>query len=400
MRKTVLTVSLCFLMMVAVPFTCAADPLLGMLEDVQFHVKGALVNLTQAKATWWNITGTFNNVGPYFEGPLTFESEGSTTAESSYNDVTADSWYKISDSDGTVLYSGSVAELKLDVTYNVLTGQATAGAENYVLLESPYFTGFKITGYNIHDQETVAELSEYKFKADGHITYTTSTLIPPTIAIASPNPRYHSVNTFFDYLNYATVSAVNSGVNHTLNPDYSPIDVHILSPPRPSVTYNYLDFRGTEYYDLYHSIFPDTDAAPADLEVIVVNNPTVRSTTPKYGAENVAVTQAINVVFSESMDPATITSGNLLINSGGVGVGASVTYSNDTATITPNGNLAYDTGYDVTITDDVTRVSDGPGDDTLPVDYEFSFTTQLDDRVPATGGGGGGGGGCFIGTLH
>jgi hypothetical protein len=395
MRKTVLTVSLYIIMMVAVPFTWAYS--LGEIQETQFRIRWS-VNLFNGvlKVTKWNISGTFDT-GLYFKGPLTFESEGSTTAESSFNDVAADSWYKILDEDGTVLYKGGVAEFNFDIQYNSSDNTFDTGSDNFVLLESPYFDGFKFMAVNMDNFEFVFPQYEYTFTASGYIACETSDLIPPKIAITSPNPRYHSSGDDFDPLNHVELSAVNSGVNHDLDIDTQIIpDIGLglnSSLGVYTVTYTYTDAAGI--------------SADAVLDVVVVVNPTVRSTTPIYNAVDVRINEVIKVFFSEPMDADTIDSNSLYINNGNVSAGVAYNSSDNSASIDPDSDLAYDTTYNVTITTAVEREYKSAGPDDLYEDYKFSFTTQSDDRVTNYIDSGDDGssssssrGGCFIGTLR
>ncbi len=67
--------------------------------------------------------------------------------------------------------------------------------------------------------------------------------------------------------------------------------------------------------------------------------PTVSSTSPQYGEQDVPVNAGIAVTFSEEMDPSTINNQTLLLSRGGSAVGGSVTYSAKTALFTPDANL-------------------------------------------------------------
>lgn len=78
--------------------------------------------------------------------------------------------------------------------------------------------------------------------------------------------------------------------------------------------------------------------------------PAVSSTSPANGAIGVIVNAAISVIFSEPINPATITGATFSVKAGTVDVPGTVSCSGTTATFPPTGNLAYSTVYNVTIT--------------------------------------------------
>ncbi len=106
--------------------------------------------------------------------------------------------------------------------------------------------------------------------------------------------------------------------------------------------------------------------------------PTVSSFTPANGANNVDTGSLVKVIFSEPMDPLSITSSTLYIN----GVSGTIGYDapSRTATITPAQQLANATGYDVT----VSGVKDLAGN-VLSTPVTSSFTTAgVPDTTPPT----------------
>ena len=77
--------------------------------------------------------------------------------------------------------------------------------------------------------------------------------------------------------------------------------------------------------------------------------PTVSSTSPSNGAQNVAVGATISATFDEPMDSSTLTSSTFTLDNGATGT---VSYNSGTytATFTPSGGLNYGTMYTATIT--------------------------------------------------
>ena len=110
--------------------------------------------------------------------------------------------------------------------------------------------------------------------------------------------------------------------------------------------------------------------------------PPVISTYPANGDINVPVNQKLSVTFSGTMDTSTITSASYkLTGPGDVAVTGTVSYIGNTATFTPDSNLAYNTLYVSTVT---TAVKDMAGK-ALPDNYTGSFTTgSAPDITPPT----------------
>jgi len=107
------------------------------------------------------------------------------------------------------------------------------------------------------------------------------------------------------------------------------------------------------------TITPDTTA------------PTVSSTIPANAATGVAVNSKITAIFSEAMDPLTLTTVTFTLTQGVTLVSGAVTYAGVTATFTPTANLAPNTVYTATIT---TGAKDLAGN-ALAVNKVWTFTT-------------------------
>jgi methionine-rich copper-binding protein CopC len=101
-------------------------------------------------------------------------------------------------------------------------------------------------------------------------------------------------------------------------------------------------------------------------------DPTVSSTNPANNATGVALNQSIAAIFSEAMNPLTITSANVTVTApGGVAVLGTVSYVGSTMTFTPSSVLAADTLFTGTITTGATDLAGNP----LAHNYVWSFTT-------------------------
>ncbi len=101
-------------------------------------------------------------------------------------------------------------------------------------------------------------------------------------------------------------------------------------------------------------------------------DPAVSATTPAVNATGAALNRGIAAVFSEPMDPLTITTANFTLTAtGGMAVTGTVLYLGTTATFSPTGVLSPDTTYTATIT---TGVKDLAGN-SLARNFVWSFTT-------------------------
>ena len=99
--------------------------------------------------------------------------------------------------------------------------------------------------------------------------------------------------------------------------------------------------------------------------------PTVSSTGALNGATGLPIDRKSTAVFSEFMDPLTITTETYTLKQGTTPVSGIVTYAGVTATFTPLSNLEINTEYTSTIT---TGAKDLAGN-ALASDYVWSWTT-------------------------
>jgi hypothetical protein len=107
--------------------------------------------------------------------------------------------------------------------------------------------------------------------------------------------------------------------------------------------------------------------------------PFVDGVVPTETALDVAVAADVTVSFSEPVDPATVTTGTFTVSNGGPVAGVvSVAGDGLSATFAPDGELAYQTGYSVALTDGVLDPADNP-----MVPFASTFTTA--DPAPEPG---------------
>jgi hypothetical protein len=101
--------------------------------------------------------------------------------------------------------------------------------------------------------------------------------------------------------------------------------------------------------------------------------PTIVSVNPGINATSVALNSVITANFSESMNPASITSSTFTLKQGTTVITGTVTYSGATAKFAPSAALAANTVYTVTVT---TGAKDAAGN-ALAANYTWSFTTLV-----------------------
>lgn len=99
--------------------------------------------------------------------------------------------------------------------------------------------------------------------------------------------------------------------------------------------------------------------------------PTVLSTTPANNAVDVPVNSVITVVFSEAMDPSTLTTSTISVKGGGGPIAGTVGFSSNSATFTPSANLDSATLYTARISTGAMDLAGNP----LAADYTWPFTT-------------------------
>jgi hypothetical protein len=155
----------------------------------------------------------------------------------------------------------------------------------------------------------------------------------------------------------------NFTANFKPNADLAPETTYTLLATR-SIT----DVAGNGLDRLTYSIFT-TEAKSTDD----TTPPSVSSTLPANGDSDISVNRAIVATFSEAMKPATITdtSFSVVEDNTKTPVSGNISYSNNSATFTPDAPLVNDTKYIATLS---TAVTDLAGN-ALPADYSWSFTT-------------------------
>ncbi len=107
--------------------------------------------------------------------------------------------------------------------------------------------------------------------------------------------------------------------------------------------------------------------------------PVVSSTVPANGAQGVALNIRPEAIFSQAMDPATISAATFTLMQGSTPVPGSVTYSGVTAVFRPDGMLHADSLYTATITSGAENLAGVP----LVSDYVWTFQTGASPDITA-----------------
>ncbi len=106
--------------------------------------------------------------------------------------------------------------------------------------------------------------------------------------------------------------------------------------------------------------------------------PTVVNTSPTDGATDISASTSVSAVFSESMDPSTLSDATFYLSDGTNPVAGTVAYDDPskTATFMPDQNLLFETTYTAVIT---TGAADGSGNQ-MADDLIWTFTTQPESQ--------------------
>jgi LmbE family N-acetylglucosaminyl deacetylase len=121
------------------------------------------------------------------------------------------------------------------------------------------------------------------------------------------------------------------------------------------------------------------DSLPGDT-----TPPTVSSVSPASAATGVGANTKVSAVFSETVDPASVTSSTFeLHDSGGALVTAAASASGSTVKLEPSAPLAVSTTYTATLKGGTAGIKDEAGN-ALAADYSWSFTTATPGACPCS----------------
>lgn len=231
-------------------------------------------------------------------------------------------------------------------------------AANGTLLETAVFTGETASGW----QEV---LFTNPVAIDANTTYVASYFAPN--GQYSVDVNYFASGGVFNNPLTALAEGVD-GSNGVYS--YNPISAF------PDQTFNSSNYWVDVVFET--SVGPD------------VTPPTVQSTAPADNAVGIAIGITPSAVFSEGIDPVTLTAATFTMESGGNPVAGTVGYNQaaKTATFTPGAALAYNTTYTLTLVGGASGITDLAANP-LAADYSWTFTTGGPPPPPPTDGPGG-----------
>ena len=108
--------------------------------------------------------------------------------------------------------------------------------------------------------------------------------------------------------------------------------------------------------------------------------PTISSVSPSDAAGNVSLSSPVSAVFTEAMDPSTITIATFTVKEGTVPIAGVIAFSGTTATFTPTMSLNPNTKYTATINAGVRDLAHNA----MVSDYVWNFTTGADPAPTVT----------------
>ena len=196
-----------------------------------------------------------------------------------------------------------------------------------------------------------------------------------------------TANTVYVATMYSPLGFYSSTANAFLSPVVKgPLAFIADGNQGPNGTYDYNEGYPTQGYfssnywvDVDYLNGPDTTP------------PDVSTTSPGFNATGVKINSAVSVVFSEAIDPASVTSANfILIDENNNPVSATVSYSitTNTATLIPDASLNFDGFYTATVKGSPTGIKDLAGN-FMVSDYTWSFTVTGPPAIPPDEGAGG-----------
>jgi hypothetical protein len=212
----------------------------------------------------------------------------------------------------------------------------------------------------------------------------TTPLTAPTVSSTSPisDATGVAINsglsaTFSEIMDPSTITNTtftlmqgSTGVSGTVN--YSGITATFKPASNFSVSTSYTATITTGVKDLSENalvsnyVWTFTTGTTADTTA-----PTINSTLPANTTTGIPLNSVMSAIFSETMDPSTITNTTFTLMQGATSIPSTVTYSVDTAVLTPTSNFVASTIYTATIT---TGVKDLAGN-ALANNYVWTFTT-------------------------
>ena len=265
----------------------------------------------------------------------------------------------LQDLSGSLIYDGNSAMMSFQPNAKLLAG----------------------TTYSVTISSAVKDLTGNALQEDYVWTFSTGSTISPLV-------------TYTDPANNSTGVVLNKTITATFNQAMDPLSITSLTyslsqgttPVSGTVssTGTTVSFKPTTAL-LSNTVYTATintgvkNAGGTAIAIDYIWNfttgtikaPEVNSTDPLNLATGVTLNKAISAVFSEAMNPLTITSASYTLMLGTTAIAGTVNYSGTTATFTPTGGLLSGNTYTATITTAAKNVTGV----TLANAYTWTFST-------------------------
>ena len=208
-------------------------------------------------------------------------------------------------------------------------------------------------------------------------------VVAPSAGATGVSPHVTIVATFSRQVNPATVTTGPAGTFRLSGPGNTivpgTVSVHGLEavfvpndPLQNGILYTATITTGVADLDgralTQQKVWSFTIGVAPDL-----TSPTVLTTTPASGASNVPLTSTVTALFSEALDPLTITSSSFLVMNGAYSVSATVDYNVSThiATLVPDAPLDPGIAYAAVL---LSTIAD-PSGNRMTTNKEWTFST-------------------------
>lgn len=253
----------------------------------------------------------------------------------------------------------------ITIASDVLDANGSQIYQDYSLNFTTQNSVSNVIASEVSDIQTFSDAAYSNELADGTEINATTTIY---LQIQATDPAYNTVDT-------ATASILLNGTQ---------IDELVLTQTAANSNFFGGSYSLNAPYggnNLYEFISP----APAIKTSLIVNYPTLSSVNPSAGSTNVGIDTNPQLVFSESIDAATLNKENIKLIRDGTAADYSLSLSGNTITINPDDSsesyLLTETTYEIQAGAGLTDLSGNPFVNT-PATFTSTFTTQASRTRP------------------
>jgi hypothetical protein len=265
------------------------------------------------------------------------------------------------------------------VTYNAMTNTATFQSASNLSYNTAYSASISSAAQDVAGNRLTAN------HAWSFTTARSPDTTPPTVVAQNPAPNATNVPvnavvlvTFSENMDVLTLSPLSFRLSDGASQIAALVDAvgktALLTPVSPlayskthvvTLTTDVQDLAGNGLTQDLTWLF--TTAPPPDTV-----KPTVRTTNPSAGATDVAKNVAVEVIFSEEIQPSTVNTATFTMRTGSFPlVSGTIAATGNTAVFTPTAALLGNSTYTVTLG---AAIADLAGN-TLGQNFTFTFTT-------------------------